>query len=137
MNEEQNTQNVENINNAEQSTVDTVNTNVDNNVESKEVDKSYRLEEMYDEMAQSIHNVSVIIEQQTYLIDKLTSLNDDKFTILIQQLQAQLEQYKSQLPLLEERCNKLNIVINACKQDTNIKEVILNFVDALGMFKNN
>ena len=116
----------------EEQKVETVET--EETTETKEKDKFYRIEEMYDEMAQSLHNIATVIEHQKYLIDKLTEMNDEKFAILIKQLSDQLTHYQSQLPILEQRAHQLFNVIEKCKQQEEIKEAILMFVEALNMF---
>lgn len=106
------------------------------NIETfQEVDNLFRLEEMSESMIQSISNIEKISNEQIelcHILEEAETEND--FTAFIEATKRQTENLSSQVGTLANRQALLNQVIVKCKKNEEIKQVVLQLVDALGIF---
>ena len=101
----------------------------------QEVDNLYRLEEMSESMIQSLSNLEKVTNEQIELcqiLETVTTEND--FTGFVEATRRQTEHLSHQVGTLSLRQCALNQVIIKCKENPEIKEVVLQLVDALGVF---
>lgn len=97
--------------------------------------KLYRLEEMVDNMKQSLNNVSKVINEQQYLVDALKSLNDEKFTMLITESEKQIDNLQKQQSILIERQQCLEELCNECRDNEEKTNILNKLLFSLGVFK--
>lgn len=101
----------------------------------QEVDNLYRLEEMSESMIQSLANLVKVTNEQIELcqiLETVTTEND--FTGFVEATRRQTEHLSHQVGTLTDRQCALNQVIIKCKENPEIKDVVLQLVDALGVF---
>lgn len=101
----------------------------------EEKDDVYRLDEMADEMEQSIVNVKKVFSQQTALIEYLEKDEASRFVSLTNELKMSNSNLENQAAIMSSRMNDLRNVVEACRNDENIKNVVNKLTSALGVFK--
>lgn len=96
---------------------------------------TYRLEEMSDSMQQSVDNALSVKHEQVLLIDCLsTSAQADTFKDLIESCKLQIDELEKQITTLCIRKQLLDNVVNECKQNEKIENIVSTLLKALGVF---
>ena len=101
----------------------------------EEKDDVYRLDEMADEMEQSILNVKKVLENQKQLVDYVAKAENNMFEALVNELNMSNSNLEGQVSTMTERHDLLVEVVEACRNDENVKNVVNKLLSALGVFR--
>ena len=104
--------------------------------ENQNTSKLYRLEEMLDSIEASLDNIKTVKTQQEHLL-KLVEDNDEKheFEEFLKESKEQLEKLSKQFIELSTRYTFLKAVVEKCKNDKKVEEIIDQLILGIGMFK--
>lgn len=101
----------------------------------EEKDDVYRLDEMADEMEQSILNVKKVLENQKQLVDYVAKAEGNMFGALVNELNMSNSNLEGQVSTMTERHDLLVEVVETCRNDENVKNVVNKLLSALGVFR--
>lgn len=101
----------------------------------EEKDNIYRLDEMADEMEQSILNVKKVLENQRQLVDYVAKAENNMFEPLVNELNMSNSNLDGQINVMNTRHDLLVEVVEACRNDENVKDVVNKLLNALGVFR--
>ena len=79
----------------------------------------YKLEEMLDNINETIDNINTLLRDQKELIDLCEEHKKDRFKDLIEQLKSQDEGYEEKLKSLIQKKNSITEIITKAKSDKN------------------
>lgn len=101
----------------------------------EEKDDVYRLDEMTDEMEQSILNVKKVLENQKQLVDYVAKAENNMFEALVNELNMSNSNLEEQVSTMTKRHDLLVEVVETCRNDENVKDVVNKLLSALGVFR--
>lgn len=102
----------------------------------KKYDYVYRFIEFKDEMTKAIENVKTVIAQSEKLNSILEKNNEDKtFDSFLTANKTQIENYNSQIAILEKKIEKIDELINLCNNNDIAKFATTLLVESFGIFR--
>lgn len=110
-------------------------TEIKRTVKEPNLDTFDRLIEMQEEMEKSIDNAKTVKSQQEKLVEILEREAPEEFEDFIKGTKATIESMDDQIFRLSGRADQLYGVIEAAKDDVEVRLVIEDLVEALGLFR--
>lgn len=101
----------------------------------EKIDKVMMFEEMKDSMEQTVHNLSMVIDQQAALVE-LVMKNDSekKFEDFVNEMNKKLSELVNQRETLKARITTINSLLLLVKNDNKFKCFLVDILDVFGIF---